>query len=199
MVPCYICGRNAESGWIQGFPPAPDSQKLGLCHEHNNKANREKVTLAWRDYLQASIDTQTRNAIYKAQSSPRLLSLFFVGGGSISVPCVNFSTPDNDLLKVESPDGEFVFFPLRQVRHYSLSPMHSGDFSTGATPPDADAPQAEQPALRPTASPVQQPPQATGQRSLPPTPIRALPAGKAGGALQHDQPAIAQTSPKHKA
>ncbi|MDR2892337.1 MAG: hypothetical protein LBV80_04545 [Deltaproteobacteria bacterium] len=123
MIPCFICGQPAETDWVMGLPPAPDSQKLGLCNEHNNQENRSKVNRAWQGYLTAAIGELNRSNAQRAAGMPRLLSIFFSGGGSLSVPCLEYSTPDPDILKVLTPEGEAVFFPLRQVRHYSVGPL----------------------------------------------------------------------------
>jgi hypothetical protein len=123
MIPCFICGHNAESGWVKGFPPAPDSQKLGLCKAHDTEFNRDMVTDQWQKYLNRAISSLNSANAQKLRNATRLLSIFFVGGGSIAVPCLDFATPNQDILKVTTPDHEVVFFPLRQVRHYALTPL----------------------------------------------------------------------------
>ncbi|MDL2306678.1 hypothetical protein LJC48_01430 [Desulfovibrio sp. OttesenSCG-928-C06] len=127
MIPCFICGQNAETGWIQGFPPAPDSQKLGLCPRHNTRDNRNKVKEAWQDFMRSSIGTHARNEAFRSAATPHILKIFFIGGGTISVPCMDVSTPDKDLLKVITPEAEAVFFPLRQVLRYSISPVSAAE------------------------------------------------------------------------
>jgi hypothetical protein len=127
MIPCFICGRDAGSGWIKGFPPAPDSQKLGLCQAHDTEFNRDMVADQWRKYLNKAISSLNAANAQKLYGRTRLLSIFFTGGGSIAVPCMDYATPDQDLLKVTTPDNEVVFFPLRQVRHYALTPLPQAD------------------------------------------------------------------------
>jgi hypothetical protein len=141
MIPCFICGRNAENGWIKGFPPAPDSQKLGLCKAHDTDFNRDMVTDQWQKYLKRAISGLNSANARKFHDSTFLLNIFFTGGGCIAVPCLNCSTPDQDLLKVTTPDGETFFFPLRQVRHYSLTPLKpaSAEQTTSLAPGTDDS------------------------------------------------------------
>jgi hypothetical protein len=81
------------------------------------------VTDQWQKYLTRAISGLNSANARKLHDATFLLSIFFTGGGRIAVPCMSYSTPNPDLLKVTTPDAEVVFFPLRQVRHYSLTPM----------------------------------------------------------------------------
>lgn len=128
MIPCYICGKDIGGGWSIGFPPAPDSQKMGLCDEHDIISHRERVQKAWHELIYNNLKKNTQHAAYRAGDIPQLLSIYFMGGGSISLPCSSLSTMggstgDGKILKIITPAGEHIFFPLAQVRNYAISPM----------------------------------------------------------------------------
>lgn len=123
MIPCYICGKDIGGGWCIGFPPARDSQKMGLCKEHDLVSNRKRVQKAWQDLIFQRIDENRQNSAFKAGELIQLLSIYFTGGGSISLPCSSFSIMDDKTLKITTPDGEQIFFPLGQVRNYAVSPL----------------------------------------------------------------------------
>lgn len=135
MIPCFVCGRDIGGGWSIGYPPAPDSQKLGLCREHDRPERRESVQRAWRDLICKHITESNLNAAFRAGDLPRLLSIYFTGGGSVSLPCSALSLPEGNTLKVLTPGGETIYFPLSQVRNYALSP------ATSPNRPEAEAPQ----------------------------------------------------------
>lgn len=136
MIPCHICGKDASTGWIKGFVPAPDSQKLALCAEHDTEDNRRRLLTAWHLSMVRGIQTTTRIAAYQAiRGTLHMLTVHFTGGGSISMPCLHLSETDHGTLKVESPDGEISFFPVAQVKKYDLAPM-SPDIIAKLTKPE---------------------------------------------------------------
>ena len=121
MLPCFICGKDAGTGWILGFPPAPDSQKLALCKAHDLAENRQKVIECWQKMLQDKIGAVTRAQALKAGGTLKLLSLYFVGGGFISLPGISIALSGNNTLALTTPEGGKVFFPLQMVRNYALT------------------------------------------------------------------------------
>lgn len=123
MIPCYVCGKEIGGGWCIGFPPAPDNQKMGLCREHDIASHRLRVQRAWQDLMRKNLEENTKKTAYRAGDIPQLLSIYFTGGGAISVPCSSFSVVEGKTLKVITPGGENIFFPLGQVRNYALSPL----------------------------------------------------------------------------
>lgn len=123
MIPCHVCGKDIGGGWSIGFPPAPDSQKMGLCREHDRAAGREEVTAAWRELIYSNLEENNRNSAHRAGDIPQLLSIYFTGGGAISIPCSSFSLVEGKTLRVLTPGGENIYFPLGQVRNYALSPL----------------------------------------------------------------------------
>lgn len=132
MLPCQVCGRDAGTGWIEGFPPAPDSQKLALCREHDTPENRKLLRLAWQKMFKSSVDEFNRMEAFRSGDAQNLLTLYFTGGGSIALPCLGVAPAEPDSLKVTGLDGTVSFFPMRQVRRYTLNPLYSG--TDGAAP-----------------------------------------------------------------
>ena len=126
MIPCHICGKDASLGWIKGFAPAPDSQKMALCPEHDTEDNRRRLITAWHLFMIRRIQTTTRISAYQAtRGNLHLLTVHFSGGGSLSMPCLQVSETKHGTLKAESPEGEISFFPMAQIRKYDLTPLFS--------------------------------------------------------------------------
>ncbi len=121
MIPCHVCGKEALGGWVIGFPPAPDSQKLGLCRMHNNKENRRIIAEEWQKMFEGAIETENLRASMKAGAQSRLLTIHFIAGGAISMPCSAIKVNEQGSLQVRSGE-ETLFFPMAQVRNYSLTP-----------------------------------------------------------------------------
>lgn len=134
MIPCHVCGQDIGGGWSIGFPPAPDSQKMGLCRKHDRADMREQVQKAWQELIYQELEENNRNSAYRAGDIPQLLSIYFTGGGSISIPCSSFSllggVAEGKTLRIITPGGESIYFPLGQVRNYALSPLLNAE-----TPP----------------------------------------------------------------
>ena len=87
MIPCHICGKDASTGWTKGFIPAPDSQKMALCAEHDTPKNRLLVSRAWRDVNAREIAAVTSVARHKASPALHVVSVHFTGGGMLSFTC----------------------------------------------------------------------------------------------------------------
>ena len=139
MIPCYVCGKDIGGGWYIGYPPAPDSQKVGLCREHDLTSHRKRAQRAWQELMRKSLEDGVKNSAYKSSDIPQLLSIYFTGGGSISLPCSSFSIVDGKTLKIITPGGENIFFPLGQVRNYALSPLTRDEPQTPRQAGSADA------------------------------------------------------------
>lgn len=123
MIPCYICNTDIGGGWYIGFPPAPDSQKMGLCHTHDLPEYRRKVQKAWQKLIYQSIADDRHNLASRLGDKAQLLSIYFTGGGSVSLPCTSVSLIEEKTLKALTPGGENIFFPLIQIRNYALTPL----------------------------------------------------------------------------
>lgn len=134
MIPCHVCGKDIGGGWVVGFPPAPDSQKIGLCRRHDQAAWREQAVKAWQELIYRELEKSNRNAACRAGDILQLLSIYFTGGRAISIPCASFGVIEGKTLKVLTPGGENIYFPLGQVRNYALSPL-----MRYALPPPDDA------------------------------------------------------------
>ena len=136
MIPCQVCGKDSGAHWVIGYIPAPDSQKVALCVLHDTPENRKNCQKTWQLAMQHSIETTTRNAAYYAlRALPRMVTILFSGGGSLSVPCLECGVTDHDALKVIAPDGSLSFFPMQQIRRYSIRDMTHEDMNeTEKTP-----------------------------------------------------------------
>ena len=124
MIPCRICGKDASTNWVTGLPPAPDSQKMALCAEHDTPENRKELLVAWHLSMIKAIRAASNNAAYfAARGSLRMLTLYFSAGGSLNMPCINCEVTDHGTLNVTAPDGTQSFFPMQHVRRYDLALM----------------------------------------------------------------------------
>lgn len=119
MIPCYICGKDIGGSWAAGFPPAPDSQKVGLCREHDSEENRHKAFAAWQQLLNTDIAIDLKLHEGEMQA-PKELAVQFMDGGSKVFSCLHFGLADNNILEITESSGEKIFYPLRHVRSYHL-------------------------------------------------------------------------------
>lgn len=125
MIPCYICGRDASTGWTKGFTPAPDSQKYALCPEHDTADNRLIVIKKWQDMLSQDIQAMTSVAQHKAAApSIRMATVRFTGGGMLSLPCLSCAPTSQGTLRLVMPDDSQTFIPMQHIREYSLRPCY---------------------------------------------------------------------------
>jgi len=129
MLPCFICGKDAATGWIEGFVPSPDSQKLALCSEHDNAANRLAVSDAWREMIRKNIAEQMAVAKHKAKPIIQTACVRFSAGGMLSFLCTACLPTGQGTLRIDHLDGERTFIPMQQVREYSLRPYIPEEFT----------------------------------------------------------------------
>lgn len=136
MIPCHICGKDAgPGGRIKGFVPAPDSQKLALCPEHDTPENRKKLRADWHLMMLRSIRTATEVTAHQTlRGKLRFLHIQFTGGGSLNMPCVDAAPTDHGTLKVTTPEGALSFFPMQHIRRYDLSPLETGGIPEPSAP-----------------------------------------------------------------
>ena len=137
MLPCFICGNDASTGWIKGFVPAPDSQKLALCAEHDNAPNRLAVANVWREMLKKDIAGQMAVARHKAVPVIQTATVRFTAGGMLSFLCTACAPTEQETLRIDHPDGERTFIPMRHVREYSVRPYIQEEAEAGKTPSGA--------------------------------------------------------------
>lgn len=148
MIPCYVCGKDASTGWTKGFVPAPDSQKLALCPEHNTPDNRLAVVNAWHTLLEREAAIMTGIAEFRAAApSLQTATVHFTGGGMLSFTCLSCSPTEQGTLCIESPDGARNFIPMQHIREYSVRP-YAAD-TAGEAP--GEAARAEQLSFPPTS------------------------------------------------
>lgn len=122
MIPCHICGKDASTGWIKGFVPAPDSQKLALCSEHNTRENRLSVVKAWYSRLEQDISSMSTVSRQKAAPFLHTANIHFIGGGMLSFLCTACTPTEQHTLRIDAPDGSRTYIPLQHIREYSVSP-----------------------------------------------------------------------------
>jgi len=174
MIPCEVCGQDAGTGWIAGYPPAPDSQKMALCKEHDLPEHRLAVERDWFKFMRARLAEITRNEERKYGATDRLLSIYFNSGGSLSIICSAFSITNDQAIKIITPGRENIFFPLAQVRNYALSPLPPVEDE--AEPPDASPEKEDSNSTfsagpeRDEFAPVQEEPDSTAELDAPPGP-----------------------------
>ena len=123
MIPCFICANDASTGWVKGFAPAPDSQKMALCKEHNTPDNRRAVAVSWQEMLRKDITLATRLARPKNKSGQHIVSVHFTGGGMLSFTCLDCRATEHGSLRIEAADGSQTFIPLQHVKEYVLRPV----------------------------------------------------------------------------
>ena len=97
---------------------APDSQKTGLCPEHDTIPNRALAFRAWQDLLNHEIGVQL-DAVRQAGEAPLLkLAVQFMDGGKTVIPCRSFGITGGNTLEIVDADGQRKFYPLQHVRSY---------------------------------------------------------------------------------
>ena len=207
MIPCYICGKDASTGWTKGFVPAPDSQKLALCPEHNTPENRLAVVKAWRALIEREAAIMTGIAGFRAAApSLQTATVHFTGGGMLSFTCLSCSPTTQGTLCIESPDGARNFIPMQHIREYSVRPYASDTAETGPGEPAHTAQIAFPPSsLHPSATEAppqeREPVSSFHSRALPePAPFQAAPeSGQPGASVPHPPVAEADdaTPPDH--
>ena len=142
MIPCYICKKDASTGWTLGFVPAPDSQKLALCSLHDTPENRLSVSEAWKALREADISSFSQVSKQKAAPTERMLVVHFSGGGMLSFNCTAAVPTDQGTLRIDQLDGTQTFSPTQHIREYST---HPSAFSDRPLLPDAEEDDPNQP------------------------------------------------------
>ena len=122
MIPCHICGKDASTGWTRGFIPAPDSQKLALCAEHDTPQNRLIVSRLWRDLNTQEIAAATAVARHKAAPILQVVSVHFAGGGMLSFTCTACAPTGQGTLRIDDADGKQTYIPMQHIREYVVRP-----------------------------------------------------------------------------
>lgn len=122
MIPCHICGIDASTGWTKGFVPAPDSQKMALCAQHDTEENRRLVAAAWLARQEKAVATLTTVARQKSSPGIQLATVHFTGGGMLSFTCTRCAPTQQGTLLIEQPDGTHTFIPMQHVREYTIRP-----------------------------------------------------------------------------
>jgi hypothetical protein len=143
MVKCHVCGKDASAGWICGIPPAADSQKLGLCPEHDSVEQRAEVLEAWERLLQNRLEHMARGMRRSPSGAAPgyRVHVHYREGGVRSVDCTAYDvTQDKDLLLCTAGGG-YEFFPLQHVKHFRVEELQSapraGDEAGTSTGPRA--------------------------------------------------------------
>lgn len=122
MIPCYVCTKDASTGWTVGFSPAPDSQKLALCAAHDTPENREYLKQAWEKLQQKELSAFALLSRQKASPVVQVATVHFSGGGMLSFTCTAVTPTEQGTLRIEQLDGTQTFIPMQHIREYSLHP-----------------------------------------------------------------------------
>jgi hypothetical protein len=120
VIPCRICGRDASTGRVRGFVPAPDSQKLALCPEHDTAKNRAAMERDWQALLEKDMALALSLAGHKAAPRVHAVTVRFLGGGTLAFTCLSCSPTPQNTLRVEKTDGTQTFIPMRHIRDYTV-------------------------------------------------------------------------------
>lgn len=122
MIACHVCGEDASLGWIAGFPPAPDSLKMGLCPKHDSEEQREKVFTLWQEMLTKRIGA--KNFLTDISFLKDLqVTVLYIGGGSMSFLCEQHSVTPQGTLQLQQKGGGTTFIPLHQIKSYTVKPL----------------------------------------------------------------------------
>jgi hypothetical protein len=118
---------------------------MGLCKRHDQPDHRERTRNDWLEMMRRRLEEFSLHAD-QHQKGAALLSIYFNGGGSLSMPCSSFSITDDNAIKALTPSREVIFFPLARVRNYALTPLaplteneEGEDETSGEESPDEDA------------------------------------------------------------
>lgn len=123
MIPCYVCGKDASTGWTKGFVPARDSQKFALCAEHNTPENRLGVAKAWDAMLVRDMAVMADVLAFKAAvPSLQTATVHFTGGGMLTFTCLSCSPTEQGTLCLETAPGARSYIPMQHIREYSIRP-----------------------------------------------------------------------------
>ena len=123
MIPCRVCEKDASTGWIKGFAPAPDSLKMALCPTHDTPENRAAVTKAWHEAQVRALARDTALAARKAGDVPLMVQVRFIAGGMLTFTCRACFPTEHKSLCLESPDGARTYIPMDQIREYTVRPL----------------------------------------------------------------------------
>lgn len=122
MIPCHVCGKDAALGWVAGFPPAPDSQKMGLCPAHDTESEREKVFTLWQEMLTRRIGAKSSFSDGPVVQEFQI-TVLYSGGGSMSFICEQHSVTPHGTLQLHQKGGGSTFIPLHHIKSYTVRPL----------------------------------------------------------------------------
>lgn len=122
MVRCEVCGKEVLAGWICGVVPAHDSDKLGLCPEHDTPERRRAVQKKWERLLHEKLE---RVLVLEREESDRIqdsfeVTIHYLGGGVQVVPCRAYDVNQEGDLLVLKDDGVLDFYPLQHIRRFEV-------------------------------------------------------------------------------
>lgn len=130
MIPCHICGKDCTGGFIHGFVPAPDSQKVGLCPEHNTLENKKQAILHWIIRTKEDIAELNKENARKLKAPVSYnLTIRYSDGGVVQLPCLSWEVTDSATLQVLRTDRSLTFIPLHHVRQFDVhenTPVQNG-------------------------------------------------------------------------
>ena len=123
MIPCRVCEKDASTGWVKGFAPAPDSLKMALCATHDTPENRALVTKTWHETQVRALSRTISFAAKKAGDAPQMVQVRFNAGGMLTFTCRACFPTEHKTLCLESLDGARTYIPLEHIREYTVRPL----------------------------------------------------------------------------
>ena len=126
MIPCRVCEKDASTGWVKGFAPAPDSLKMALCREHDTPENRAAVTRSWHEAQVRALSRSTAVAAHRAGDVPLMVQVRFSAGGMLTFTSRACFPTEQKTLCLEGLDGSRTYIPLEHIREYTVRPLREG-------------------------------------------------------------------------
>ena len=122
MLVCHICQCEVTGGWVYGFSPSPDSQKLALCPKHNTGNNQQIVAAAWQRLITNTIASTQNISSYHTGAIAFTVFVQFKNGGSLSYPCFSCVVTPHNTLRIHRKSGKFSYIPMADIKEYSIEP-----------------------------------------------------------------------------
>lgn len=122
IIKCEVCGEEVVQGYVAGMTPSPMKFKLGLCEKHDTPQNRQRLENIWRTMMvsETRMALQTTKRKESSKTPTRFeLTIHFLDGGVVRVPCKSYEVNDNKDLLILNENDEIIFYPLMHVKSFT--------------------------------------------------------------------------------